>query len=133
MTLNVDFSTAAILTAAVVNFIVGFIWYGPLFGKTWMKVVGITKKEAEKMHKKGMKVNMLKEFVLGLITVYILAAAIGAFEYSAFKTATVLAVLLATKDFAPTIWEGRDYTALWLHRGFNLVALNGLTYLFGIL
>ena len=67
---------------------------------------------------------MVKEFVLGLVTVYILAAAITAFSYSAYKTATVLAVLLATKDFAPTIWEGKDYTGLLVNGGYSLVAFN---------
>ena len=30
----------AILVAVVVNFILGFIWYTPLFGKTWGKEMG---------------------------------------------------------------------------------------------
>jgi hypothetical protein len=28
----------AILAAAVANLLLGFLWYGPLFGKPWMKL-----------------------------------------------------------------------------------------------
>lgn len=27
--------------------VIGFIWYGPLFGKSWMELVGLTKKDIE--------------------------------------------------------------------------------------
>jgi hypothetical protein len=31
----------AILAAMVANFVLGFLWYGPLFGKTWLKEMGL--------------------------------------------------------------------------------------------
>jgi hypothetical protein len=30
----------AILAAAVINFILGWLWFGPVFGKTWVKLGG---------------------------------------------------------------------------------------------
>ncbi|MBI3341870.1 DUF1761 domain-containing protein, partial [Candidatus Curtissbacteria bacterium] len=30
----------AVVAAAVVNMVLGFLWYGPLFGKPWMKMMG---------------------------------------------------------------------------------------------
>lgn len=32
----------AIVTAAIVAFIIGGAWYGPIFGKIWMREVGLT-------------------------------------------------------------------------------------------
>jgi len=33
-----------ILIATIASFIFGFLWYGPLFGKQWMNLMGFTKK-----------------------------------------------------------------------------------------
>lgn len=38
----------AILLAAVSAMVVGFVWYGPLFGNAWMKLVGISKSDVNK-------------------------------------------------------------------------------------
>ena len=35
-----DINWWAILAAIVANMVLGFLWYGPLFGKPWMKLVG---------------------------------------------------------------------------------------------
>lgn len=36
----------AIIAAAVLAFVIGAIWYGPLFGKQWMREVGLTAEAA---------------------------------------------------------------------------------------
>ena len=38
----------AVILAAVGAMIVGSVWYGPLFGKSWMKLVGISKEDTNK-------------------------------------------------------------------------------------
>lgn len=38
----------AILVAALSTLVVGFIWYGPLFGKAWMAENGFTEEELKK-------------------------------------------------------------------------------------
>ena len=32
----------AIVIAAIAQFIIGWVWYGPLFGKTWMSMMGMS-------------------------------------------------------------------------------------------
>jgi hypothetical protein len=38
----------AVVAASLVGFAIGFIWYGPLFGKPWMASVGMTEEDAQK-------------------------------------------------------------------------------------
>lgn len=38
----------AVLVATLSTFVVGWIWYGPLFGKMWMKALGISEEDLEK-------------------------------------------------------------------------------------
>ena len=37
---EMNIKISAILIAVVANFILGFIWYTPLFGKTWAREMG---------------------------------------------------------------------------------------------
>lgn len=44
-----DFSTVSwlgVIVAAVTTFVLGGLWYGPLFGRTWMRVSGVTEAQA---------------------------------------------------------------------------------------
>lgn len=56
----------AVLVATLSTFLVGWIWYGPLFGKAWMSASGVTEEQA----KQG---NMVKIFGLAFIFELIMA------------------------------------------------------------
>jgi len=38
----------AILVVGVAYMVVGFLWYGPLFAKPWMKLVGMTQEDLQR-------------------------------------------------------------------------------------
>ncbi len=52
--------------AALVPLVMGFLWYGPLFGNAWMKEMGFTKESMEGK-------NMTLTFILCLVFSFILA------------------------------------------------------------
>jgi hypothetical protein len=56
----------AVLVAAISTFVVGWLWYGPLFGKQWMSLVGLT----EEKIREG---NMVKIFGLAFIFELVMA------------------------------------------------------------
>mgnify|MGYP000644408064 CR=1 FL=1 len=59
-----------VLVAAVLNFIVGAIWYTPsVFGNVWMKEAGIQK---DSMDKKHMTNAMITSFICYLVTAFVL-------------------------------------------------------------
>ncbi|MDV6235770.1 DUF1761 domain-containing protein [Leptospira ellisii] len=60
----------AILVGVVANFVIGFIWYGPLFGKTWAKEVG--HKEDSQPDSKKMLVSMGLMVIGSFLTAYVL-------------------------------------------------------------
>jgi hypothetical protein len=45
---GVEINYLAVLVAGLVSFIVGSLWYGPLFGKSWMEAVGKTEDDLKK-------------------------------------------------------------------------------------
>lgn len=52
--------------AALVPMVIGSIWYGPLFGKTWMNLMGFTEESLK-------DANMLKIFGLSYVFSFIVA------------------------------------------------------------
>ncbi len=52
--------------------VVGFLWYGPILGKVWVKEKGISKERLEK-EKKEMGKWYALSFVVALVTAYVLA------------------------------------------------------------
>jgi len=65
----------AILAASVVQFIIGAIWYTPVFGKMWGKIHGFDKvsKEEQKKMMKQMGPLLLAQFLVTIVTTVMLA------------------------------------------------------------
>lgn len=56
----------AVIVATLSTFLVGWFWYGPLFGKAWMNAVGLSEDELQQS-------NMTKIFGLAFIFELIMA------------------------------------------------------------
>ncbi|MSR78995.1 MAG: DUF1761 domain-containing protein [Candidatus Taylorbacteria bacterium] len=72
-TLSVNY--LAIVVGAVLSMVVGSIWYGPLFGKKWMEIIGVstTDKELNKKMQKTYMPMYVVQFILTLFQVLVLA------------------------------------------------------------
>ncbi|MBN2524787.1 MAG: DUF1761 domain-containing protein [Deltaproteobacteria bacterium] len=70
-----DINYWAIGVGAVLSMVVGAIWYGPLFGRLWMNIIGVTPEGevARKEMQKGAGPLYLIQFVLTLFQVLVLA------------------------------------------------------------
>lgn len=88
--MNVDVKLIAVLLAALAQFVVGAIWYMPLFGKLWGKIHGFDKIDAktqEEMQKSMMPLLVVQLF-MAFVTAYVLAHVIKAFpDDSVYKLA----------------------------------------------
>lgn len=65
----------AILVGAILSMVVGAIWYGPLFGKKWLEIIGANKEDLaarEKMKKSAGPLYLI-QFVLTFFQVLVLA------------------------------------------------------------
>jgi len=61
----------ALVVAALSTLVVGFLWYGPLFGKAWMKETGMTE---EKARKGSMPLRLGLSVILAFIAVFFIYA-----------------------------------------------------------
>jgi hypothetical protein len=111
----------AVLVCGVAAMIIGFIWYGPLFGKTWMKIM-----HAESMsdaQKQAMKKNMgamyFLQFVMSLITASVLAYFITNATTSMPSVSGVSIAICAwfgfvlTTEAGAALWSGKPKKVAW--------------------
>lgn len=113
MTLNFTLISIAI----IVQFILGAVWYGPLFGKTWMRIMGgdkCTPKEIKAMQK-AMGPFYLIQIVLTAISTIILSIFIDiSLEYSVPMTAFILWLgFIVPTQISGVIW-GSTKKEFWL-------------------
>lgn len=66
----------AVLISAVISMVIGAIWYGPLFGEKWLKIIKISPEDLAKREemKKNAGPLYALQFVLTIVT-------LGAFNY----------------------------------------------------
>lgn len=65
----------AVIVSAVVSIVIGSLWYGPLFGKAFMKAMGMNEWSEEKKAamKKSMTMSYVLQAVASLVMFYVLA------------------------------------------------------------
>lgn len=65
----------AVATGAILSMILGAVWYGPLFGKKWMEIVGVNPQDEEARKKMQKSAGPLYgvQFILTLFQVLVLA------------------------------------------------------------
>jgi len=104
----------AVLAALVWSFVVGFIWYGPIFGKKWAEYTKI--KQNDKVMKANMKKYILQNQVFSLMWIITLSYMIY-FGNPVYIDQVIVLVVLGWLAFsvpavmAPNIWEKKP---LWL-------------------
>ena len=98
----------ALIIGVVIHFIIGMLWYGPFFGTTWMKLVGLT----EQQIREGGKSPYVGALLTSLIATYILAMLLNLINSQSVASA-IIAAFMVWLGFsaAPTLnqylFEGR--------------------------
>lgn len=116
-----------IILSVVASMIIGFVWYGPLFGNQWMKLVNLTKKDIEDSKDKmpltyaGMAVIsliqavVLYQFIISQNIVGVMGGVlIGFFVWFGF---------VATVNFSTVLFSKKPFELFAIESGYQLVYL----------
>ena len=127
-------SLLATLLATVLSFVLGGLWYGPVFGKTWMRLVGVT--EATLRENFNPAKTSGTTFVLAFLASYVFGLFLGpnpgrAFAISAGAAAGVcwVATALATNY----LFEGRRLSLILINGGYHAVRFTLIGLAFALL
>ena len=126
----VNVNLVAVLAAAIASMVLGFLWYGPLFGKQWIQLMGwgkMNKAAMDKM-KKGASKGYAVMFVTSLVMAYVLAHIVA---YSGAVTAMegaqagfwIWLGFVATVTLGSVLWEGKSMKLYYLNAAYHLVNL----------
>ena len=114
-----EINYVAVAVCGVAALVIGSIWYGPLFGKAWMRIMGVENmsEEQKQMMKKGMWGMYLAQFIISLITAGVLAVHIA---YWSDVNATALGIAICTwfgfiltTDAQAALLSGKPKNVAW--------------------
>ena len=112
----------AIVVATVITFILGAIWYGPLFGKAWMKATGVTEETAGNPAK-----SMIGTFFLNLGTTIIIGMAVERFDIMYWPNGVTLGLGLGLGLYAfnlcsDYLFENRPMKLVLILSGYRVLS-----------
>lgn len=135
----VPINMAAVAVGALINMGVGFAWYGPLFGKEWMRLQGIDKARIEADKKKGMQ----KTYALALLGAFAMSYVMAhsmLFAESYLKTSGVTSGIMGgfynwlgfvfPVTLGTVLWDGKPWKLWCINSGYwlTVLCLMGITF-----
>ncbi len=131
MEMNINY--IAILVAVVANFILGFIWYTPLFGKAWAKEAGLdtSVKPTTGEMARGMIIMVIGNFFLAYVLAHNMAAwsfVPGMNEMSPISNVMSSAIFTWLGFYLPVdigvvTWEKKSWKLFGINTGYHFMML----------
>jgi uncharacterized protein DUF1761 len=122
----------AVLVVAIVNMVLGFLWYGPVFGKTWTKLMKFSEERMKEAKEKGMGGSYVIMAIGSLLMSWVVAIFVNSGEaHYGVWTATfgvhiglyLWIGLAAPITVGSVLWEGKPWKLWVLNAGYYLVSL----------
>jgi hypothetical protein len=131
-----EISYLAVLVAGIANMVVGYIWFGPLFGKMWMQGMGWNTNDPAKMaelRSKSMTSQYLQQFIAALLMAYVMSHVVWGMNAAFLREADFmsgvstgfwmwLGFALPLK-YGESLWTGKKFKFVAIDLGYWLVVL----------
>lgn len=128
-----------IIIAIVVFQVLGFIWYGPIFGKTWARVIGMSFDHLSAEEKKAMQKKMIPTYILNFVCSIVFILFYGFAFYASLLTSFGLGLVVYVGFLLPilaqnALWSGKSRKLTWhmflIQAGYQLLSVIVLALLF---
>ena len=129
----------AIIVSGILSVVLGFIWYGPLFGKKWMALSGISMPDVKppmSVMVKPMIISVVGALFMGYMMAMGISIAaslgqtgIGCALFIAFSNWLGFVIPVNLNIFA---WEKRSWTLFAINSGYWLVLLAIIAVVIGV-
>ena len=130
----VSINIFAVIVALIVYTILGMLWYGPLFGKTWMALKGLSESDMKSPESKQAEIagyisSLLSGLIALLTTAYLidLAGVTGALPGLLFGALLGFG-LIAMTMVGEAAWNSTPWALVTINAGYRIIglALGGL-------
>ncbi len=121
----------SVIVASISSFLIGGIWYGPIFGKVWMTEFGFTEEDLKKRSiPKTFGLSLLLSFIAALVLEFFIGAeadlifgAMAGFFAGFGWVSTMLGILY--------LFEMKSLKAYLINAGYCIVALTMMGIILG--
>ena len=130
-----------VLGAVAASFALGFIWFGPLFGKQWMRIVGISMGEMTPAVRRSMMrsytILTASVLVLSFVLAHLVAIAFEVVDMEGVFAGVTVAIWLwlgfiVPVTLGPVLWENRPWKYWFITAGYYLVSLALMSAIFAV-
>jgi hypothetical protein len=130
MEVNINF--LAIAVCVVLSFILGFMWYGALFMRSWTKEMGYdpNMRPAAKQMLKGVGVSVIGNFLFVWMLAFYLAGwkyfpnsnEMGTISFAVNSALSVWLGFFVPVHLSKVVWEKHSWKLFFINSGYNLVS-----------
>ena len=113
----------AVLVAALSSFVIGWLWYGPLFGKAWMKLNGFSKENIQE-GSLPMPLIMGTNYIATVLAAFALAMFLGeesTLHFGIFAGFMIAVFWIGTNRLNDVLYERKPMGLFFINTGYNLV------------
>jgi hypothetical protein len=130
---NVKINHLAVWACVILLHVLGFLWYGPLFGATWMKMVGLEMGNMEGGAEAGVWITNL---IATVAPVYLLAWLFDKLNVTSGGRGALIAFLITfcmhhLSVMSGNMFAGQPYGLAWIVGGFSLVGMTLSGFILG--
>ena len=124
----------AVFVCVILLHVIGFLWYGPLFGRTWMNMVGLNPESTQSGA--GEAGLWITNFIATLAPVYLLAWLFTKLDVtSGLRGAALAFVITFCMHHLPVMsgnmFAGEHYALAWITGGFSLIGMSISGFILG--
>src|SRR5690242_7237954 len=133
---TIHINMLAVLIAVVANFVFGFLWYTPLFGKAWAKEMGfdLTRKPPSSALIRGMIFMVIGNFLMAYVFAHDLAVwnpvswnqpagSTPPFRFAATGAFFVWLGYFVPADLSRVAWESKSWKLFGINTVYHFLAL----------
>ena len=126
--MEITINYLAVFAAGIASMVIGGLWYGPLFGKIWVALSGLTSEKLNEQKAKGVGKMYAINFAASLIMMYVLAHFVAVWKPEGIAGAAQLAFWVWLGFVAPVmigsvLWEGKSWKLYLINIAYQLINL----------
>jgi hypothetical protein len=128
-----DINILAVILSAVSTFLIGGIWYGPLFYKQWMKENNFTE---EGLKKRNMGMVFGGSLIIAIISATLLEMFIGKnaeLGFALFASISVGLAWVAGSMGVTYLFEGKSFKLFLINAGYHVVSFLVMGIILGLM
>ena len=126
-----DLDWLAVVVGAVVFLAVGYVWYGPLFGKQWSAGTGIPMESGTPATNKLIAAFVYSFVLSGAVNYF--GVLDGDIEHSLVTGILLGVAVIGAASYAAVVWEKQKQSVWVINTLYLFVAITIVTYIQGLM